>query len=436
MVTAELLTELKAVLSGVNIIKEGNQITLFPKTEEEIVRTIEFCQEHKKTILIVGGGTKSSIGPTNETDIKLSLSEYSGIVEHTVGDMTVTVKAGTRYEELQNYLAQHNQKVALDPSWSSKATIGGVIAANDSGPKRLGYGTARDSVIGLRTVYPNGKIIRSGGRVVKNVAGYDMNKLFIGSMGTLGVISEITLKLRPLQKCESLMLLSFPNGNLGDIRTFATKLLDSMMEPVALELLNPSISEKLAGITAYTLAISLEDVESSVRYQEDFIKQLKPENAELTIFDDDKAADFWKKVYTATPSGVDEQELSLEKNLETIATMKIGVVNLNVLEVVRECQLLSDQYSIKAEAHGGLGTGICQVILRGATDDVRQAITHLREFAVKLGGYGIVKQLPKVLDGTVDVWGEKPSYFQLLVGIKTKMDPNRIMNPNRYIGGI
>lgn len=436
MVTAELLTELKAVLSGVKMVQDGDQITLFPKTEKEIVQSIAFCQEHKKTILIVGAGTKSSIGPKNETDIKLSLSEYSGIVEHTVGDMTVTVKAGTRYEELQNYLAQHNQRVALDPSWPSKATIGGVIAANDSGPKRLGYGTARDSVIGLRTVYPNGKVIRSGGRVVKNVAGYDMNKVFIGSMGTLGVISEITLKLRPLQKCESLMLLAFPNGNLDDVRRFATQLLDSMMEPVTLELFNPAIAEKLADINAYTLAISLEDVESSVRYQEEFIKNLRPTNTELTVYDAAQAAAFWKKVSAAAPISVDQNAVSSEKNVETVATMKIGVVNLNVLDVVRESQLLSDSYSVKAEANGGLGTGICQVILRGATEDVSQAITHLREFAVNLGGYGIVKQLPEALHGKVDVWGEKPSYFQLLLGIKTKMDPNRIMNPNRYIGGI
>ncbi|MDA6161842.1 FAD-binding oxidoreductase, partial [Escherichia coli] len=108
--------------------------------------------------------------------------------------MTVTVRSGTRFKDLQDYLAKHNQKISLDPFWPENATIGGIIAANESGPKRLGYGSARDAVIGLRTVYPDGKVIRSGGRVVKNVAGYDMNKLFIGSMGTLGVISEITLK--------------------------------------------------------------------------------------------------------------------------------------------------------------------------------------------------------------------------------------------------
>jgi glycolate oxidase FAD binding subunit len=436
LVTTELLTELKAVLPGVKAATEGNQLTLFPSTEEQIAEIVKYCQEHKKTILITGGGTKSKLGTSDKlVDIKLSLSEYSGIVEHTVGDMTVTVKAGTRYEELQDYLAGHNQKVALDPSWPKAATIGGVIAANDSGPKRLGYGTARDSVIGLRTVYPDGKVIRSGGRVVKNVAGYDMNKLFIGSMGTLGVISEITLKLRPLQKCESLILLSFPNGNLTEIRKFAVELLDSMMEPVTLELLTPTMAEKLTAINAYTLAISLEDVETSVRYQEEFIKKMQPHHAKLTILDEDKAASFWQKLNSIAPSGVD-QDLSNENNTETVATMKIGVINLSVVEVLRECQLLEDRYSVTASAHGGLGTGICQVILRGASKDVSQSILHLREYAVNMGGYGIVKYLPDSLDGKVDVWGEKPSYFQLLEGIKAKMDPSRIMNPKRFIGGI
>jgi len=436
LVTAELLTELKAVLSEVKIVPGENQVTLYPHTEEQIAEIVKYCQEQKKTICIIGGGTKSKVGHSNEmVDINLSLSEYTGIVEHTVGDMTVTVKAGTRYEELQEYLAQHKQRVALDPSWPTEATIGGVIAANDSGPKRLGYGTARDSVIGLRTVYPNGKVIRSGGRVVKNVAGYDMNKLFIGSMGTLGVLSEITLKLRPLQKCESLILLSFPNGNLDEVRRFAVELLDSMMEPVSLELLNPAMAEKLVALNAYTLAISLEDVETSVTYQEEFIQKLRPKNAELTILGKDQAASFWQRLYTAAPSGCDP-DTSNENNAETVALMKIGVVNLSVLEIARECQLLSDQYSVKAEAHGGLGTGICQVILHGASEDVAQSISRLRAFAVELGGYGIVQYLPESLNGKVDVWGERPSYFRLLEGIKAKMDPSRIMNPKRFIGGI
>ena len=182
-----------------------------------------------------------------EADILLSLTQYSGIVEHIPGDMTLTVKSGTSFKEIQSYLAQYNQKIPLDPFFLENATIGGVIAANDSGPKRLGYGSARDVVIGLRMVYPDGKVIRSGGRVVKNVAGYDMNKLYIGSMGTLGVISEVTFKLRPISKYESITLINFPEGNLEVIRSFAVKVLDSMIEPVSLELLNPTLAEKLTN---------------------------------------------------------------------------------------------------------------------------------------------------------------------------------------------
>lgn len=437
LLTLELFAELKAVLPGVEMIEDLDQdgtVAIFPETEEEIAQVLKYCHEKMKTVSIYGGGTKQ--GTTKEkVDIKLSLAKLTGIVEHIPGDMTVTVKAGTRFQELQDYLAGHKQRIALDPSWPEFATVGGIIAANDSGPKRLGYGTARDSVIGLRIVYPAGRIIRSGGKVVKNVAGYDMNKLFIGSMGTLGVISEITLKLRPLPKTESLALLSFRDGHFQEIRSFACTLLDSMMEPAALELLNPSLAQKLTGATAYTLAIAFEDVESSVRYQEDFINSHKPDCSELSFLHGKEARLFWHKIYTAAPKGEITGETH-PKNFSQAAALKIGVVNLNVLEIAKECRLIADAHSVTIDVHGGLGTGICQVILQGAGGDVENSISSLRKFAVKLGGYATVKHLPDALHGKVDVWGEKPSYFFLLEGIKKKIDPNKILNPKRFVGGI
>jgi glycolate oxidase FAD binding subunit len=435
LVTAELLADLKAIFPELKMAGEES-VTIFPEKEEEIAKVMAYCNDSKTTVSVVGGGTKRGWGTPKKTQIQLSLAEYTGVVEHTPGDMTVTVKAGTTFKELQGFLAQHSQKLALDPSWPAFATVGGIIASNDSGPKRLGYGIARDSVIGLRTVYPDGRIIRSGGRVVKNVAGYDMNKLFIGSMGTLGIISEVTFKLRPLPKSESLALLSFPEGNLEEVRRFAIKLLDSMLEPVALELLNPFMAGNLAERDCYTLAISFEDVESSVRYQEQYIKANQPARTRLDILKDEEAKAFWNKFYTAAPCGLDSMEAGSGSNKETAAAMKIGVVNLKVLDVIRECQLLSDGGQVAAEAHGGLGTGICQVVLRGAADQVAAGILHLRKFAVQEGGYAVVKHLPEVLGSKVDVWGDKPSYFPLMEGIKAKMDPNRILNPNAFIGGI
>ena len=441
MIITELGRDLQTVIPKERI-KEGEnlqhplgnsgQVSVFPTSEEEIVAILTYANEFGKKITVMGGGTKRGFGGLTESeDILLSLANYKGIVEHTVGDMTLTVKAGTNFQEVQDYLAKYKQKISLDPAWPELATIGGIVVANESGPKRLGYGSSRDVVIGLRNVYPDGTVIRSGGKVVKNVAGYDMNKLFIGAMGTLGVVSEVTVKLRPLANCESLILVFFPEGNLDDIRMFSKTLLDSTMEPVTLELVNPSLSQKLSGQFTYTLAISFEDVESSVRYQEKFVQSIQPSGTSMNILSQTEAQLFWHRFYTICPNGAE-----VHTRKETEASLKIGVVNLDVLTVIKESEALKDSFNLLVEAHGGLGHGLCQVHLKGTSEDIVAAILHLRTIVTILGGYVVVKHLPLSLRQKVDVWGEKPSYFFLLEGIKSKVDPNKILNPNRFVGGI
>lgn len=441
MLTAELAAELKAMFPEIQVEEQdvhplgnGGKVAVYPQSEEAISKIVKYAHQNGKKIAIIGGGTKRGFGGLVEcADILLSLANYSGIVEHAVADMVVTVKSGTPFQQLQDYLAEYNQKVALDPAWPQYATVGGVIAANESGPKRLGYGSARDSVIGLRTVYPDGTVIRSGGKVVKNVAGYDMNKLFIGSMGTLGILSEVTIKLRPLPKYESLVLLSFQTGDIDSIRSFAVQFLDSMMEPVCLELLNPSLAERLVGQRAYTLAIGFEDVESAVHYQEEFVQRIQPPNTTIAIFSPQEARSFWNTFYQIGPNGANMKE---DGNTVVEAVVKIGVVNLDVLHILRESELLQDVCHVNIEAHGGLAHGLCQVYIKGAAESVTAAIEQLRATAVQRKGYAIVKHLPLSLRRTIDVWGGKPSYFFLLEGIKTKIDPNRILNDQRFVGGI
>ncbi|MED4204819.1 FAD-binding oxidoreductase [Neobacillus mesonae] len=441
MVTSKLLTGLSSFIAEEQIsggtlnsplLGNNGDITVFPKTEQEIVGILKYANENGMKVNIMGGGTKRGFGGIEvSADILLSLEQYKGVVEHSPGDMIVTVKPGTTFQELQEFLAEHNQKVPLDPALPKEATIGGIIAANDFGPKRLGYGSARDMVIGLRMIYPDGTIIRAGGKTVKNVAGYDMNKLFIGSMGTLGVISEITIKLRPVQQSESLMLLSFPDGNLKEIHTFTISLLDSVMEPIALELINPALAEKLTGNRAYTLAISFEDVASSVRYQVEYVKQKKSENASISILEDLAARKFWGNLADIPPNG-----RQMDSEQTTRASVKIGVKNLDVSQVIKESQLLQDSCNLKVEAHGGLGTGLCKVYLSGANDDVASAITVLQNFAENMCGYAVITHLPLALRRQIEVWGKKPVHFFLLDGIKAKVDPKRILNYGRYVGGI
>ena len=438
MITDESLFELKALVKELEVSEEGpdrhplgnsGHVTVFPKTEQEISSVLTYANTNKHTVAIMGGGTKRGYGGLLEkADILLSLAQYTGIVEHNPGDMTLTVKSGTPFNVIQNYLAQYKQKIPLDPFSPNHATIGGIISANDSGPKRLGYGSARDNVIGLRMVYPDGTLIRSGGKVVKNVAGYDMNKLFIGAMGTLGVVSEVTVKLRPIAKYQSILLVSFSENNIEEIRAFAVKVLDSMIEPISLEILNPSIAGKLTNINQFTLLISFEDVKSSVHYQEDTIRGILPDKTTLTILPQDEAETFWSKFYTLQPNAYSD--------LKTEAVLKIGVTNLDVITILQEAELISDTCHVSIEAHGGLGTGLCQMAISGASDDVVSAIKLVRKLADQLGGYAVVKHLPYSLRAEVNVWGDSTASHFLLEGIKQKIDPNRILNRNRYVGGI
>lgn len=406
------------------------EIVVYPTTEMEISEIVTYAHNNDKKINIVGAGTKRGYGGIKESaDILLSLKNYSGIIEHTAGDLTLTVKAGTQFKEIQDHLLTYDQMISLDPSWSDDATIGGIIAANESGPKRLRYGSVRDLVIGLRVVYPDGKVIRSGGKVVKNVAGYDMNKLFVGSMGTLGIITEITIKLRPIPKYESLILLSFHNYDQDHIRNFVSRLMDSMMEPTAVELINPTLSEELTGKSTYTLAIGFEDVKKSVHYQEEYIKNKIPDGIELTILHEQSAKNFWRKITSHFQHAQAAQE-------EREIILKVGVKNLDVIHVIKESQLLEETNNLVIQSHGGLGHGLCLVSLKGASDDILPAIDSIREVVEKLGGYVIVKHSPLALRQEIDVWGKKPSYFFLFEGIKLTTDPKRTLNDKRFIGGL
>ncbi|MEH7180386.1 FAD-binding oxidoreductase [Neobacillus vireti] len=438
MITDESLTELMTYLKDIQISDEdqhhplGNsgRVTIFPKTEQEISAVLEYANIHNHSVFIMGGGTKRGYGGLLEkADILLSLAQYTGIVEHNPGDMTLTVKAGTSFQEIQNYLEPYKQKVPLDPFIPEHATIGGIVSANDSGPKRLGYGAARDNVIGLRMVYPDGTLIRSGGKVVKNVAGYDMNKLFIGAMGTLGVATQVTLKLRPIAKCESICFVSFSESNVEEIRAFAVKVLDSMLEPISFELLNPSLALKLTNKNQYTLLIAFEDVKSSLDYQENILKSIVPDKTTLRSLTKNEAKSFWDKFYNLQPNGI--------TNVTTQeAVLKIGVVNLDIIKILQEAEHIGDICHVSIEAHGGLGTGICYMTIRGANDDLLTAIQQIRKNVTTHGGFAVVKHLPFSLRKKINVWGEKTASHFLFEGIKQKIDTNTILNKSRYVGGI
>ncbi|MFC7392914.1 FAD-binding oxidoreductase [Scopulibacillus cellulosilyticus] len=407
---------------------------VFPRSENEIAAILKYANQNGKKIIPVSGGTKRGFGgTTDKADILLSLSQFKGILEHTTGDLTMTVRPGTTIKEMMDYLANRGQMIPIDPAWPEHATIGGVISANDSGPKRLKYGSARDFVIGLRVVYPDGRVIRTGGKVVKNVAGYDMNKLFVGSMGTLGVISEVTLKLRPLPKYKSLIVLTFSEEQMKEIHPFMASVLNSVIEPVTLECLTPDLTYQLLGERAYALAVTFEDREKAVRYQENWLKANMPQNWNCHIFRQKEAKDWWGTFSRIGPNGSLEN-VTDQGNVKI--ALKVGSKNSDVFTILEYCHRLGKSDGLDVEAHGGMGHGISRVYLEGDDETLIASVEKIRQFVEQKKGYVVVQHSPLKLRQRLNIWGEKPNYFSLLEGIKRAIDPNGVLNPNRFVGGL
>lgn len=192
------LDQLRVDLAHIPSRAHGEATVLSPGSTEEVSQLLRYCNERALPVQIVGAGTKRHWGGVPQAAVVIDTARLSGVREHPWQDLTATVGAGTPWAEMQRVLARHGQFVALDPLWPESATAGGVLAANDSGALRIRYGSARDLVIGMTLVLADGTIARTGGKVVKNVAGYDLHKLMIGAFGTLAVISEVTFRLHPL----------------------------------------------------------------------------------------------------------------------------------------------------------------------------------------------------------------------------------------------
>lgn len=251
-------------------------------------------------------------------------------------------------------------------------------------------------------------------------------------MGTLGVISEVTLKLRPIPKFEGLSLVHFPNGSEQVIRDFSVEILDSMMEPVTLEMLTPSAAEKMTGESSYTLAIAFEDRENAVLEQEKWVTEHLPIGAEHIIMHEEEARNWWENFRHLGPNGYNDGN----HEAETQAALKIGSNNLDVLVTLEAAEQLAEAYHVSVEAHGGLGHGISRVFVKGFPEDIVSYIKALRTKAEERHGYVVCTHLPFRLREAAGVWGEKPAYFALLEGIKRMNDPKEILNRKRFVGGI
>ena len=216
-----------------------------PGSVESLAATVKMASELGYAVVPKGGGTKMDFGhPPTRADIVVSLERLNRIVVHEPADQTATVEAGINMARLQAGLGERGQYLPLDPPHGDAGTLGGVLATNASGVLRASFGTARDLVIGARVVQADGTVVRSGGQVVKNVAGYDLNKMYIGSLGTLGILAEVNLKLQPLPAAGRIVVGLMPGSTAAAECAF--RVMDSEIMPSFLELANPAAGTLIA----------------------------------------------------------------------------------------------------------------------------------------------------------------------------------------------
>jgi glycolate oxidase FAD binding subunit len=340
-------------------------------------------------ISIAGAGTAADwAGRLGPVDAVLDTTGLSGVITHNPGDMTVSVHAGTPLRALQEELAAHGQHLSFDAARvAAGATVGGLVATADAGPSALVHGTLRDLVIGATTLLSDGAIVRSGGHVIKNVAGFDLAKLLHGSYGTLGVLVEVVLRLHPVPKAIGTVVVEC---DLAEAARLAGEVLASQLEPTAVEWLSSG-----------RLLVRIDSTEEALPARLERLTRLLGDGAAVA------EADTWA------------EHAALTRGTEGAAVLRIGVkpsVLPGVLEVLEALPA--------SAATAGLGTGVATVSVPGTAVAEAHAAVHAA------GGTSVLRSRPADLDAPA--WGPPPSALAVLKAVKQRFDPDGRFGPGRF----
>jgi glycolate oxidase FAD binding subunit len=404
---------------------EQKQRILEPASQEEAAKILYECSQAGRSVRIVGGGTKQDLGnPYAETALRLSTRKLDKLIDYQPQDLTVTVGAGMPLARLQELLAKQGQMLPLDPATISGQTVGGVLATNRSGPRRLLYGTARDLLLGCRFVLADGNIGRSGGRVVKNVSGYDLHKLFIGSFGTLGLLTEVTFKVVPIPQTIGVAKAFFedPEAALRATRQCAT----SNLMPSLLEIMDDTLvgatSNKTDGQRGLTVIFGAEGFESAVKSQLVGMREICAKANPLVLVDPDYG--------NKTPLAL--ANLVYRVKVPPVLVLRASSVLTN-LPRTRTCLAdITNELGLEGILHVRAGTGIIYLFTwptKSQYPATAKLIEQARAAIHKMGGSLVVERAPLEIKQVVDVWGDMGDAIPAMQALKKQFDPQGLLNP-------
>jgi glycolate oxidase FAD binding subunit len=399
---------------------------VFPGTVDEVRAVVTLAADAGLCVVPWGGGTAAAVGvPAARTGIVLGLRRLDAILEHEPGDLTVTVEAGRTVAALQASLRERGQWLSLDPPDEERATIGGVLAANASGPRRHLYGTARDLLIGVAVVTADGALVRGGGKVVKNVAGYDLPKLFVGSCGTLGVIVEATVKLRPLPDTERLVAVPFER--VEDAGAAARAVMGSDLVPNTLDLLDADALHGL-GVTdvGAALFVGFDGLAEQVAWQVDELARIAGGRAPTSL-----AGTTWPRLAAAATAAFESP----------VAVMRLCVLPTQVAPVMAQAASVARARGLRCafSSHAGVGVMTGALAMPEGPHEVEAPAEVLREWraiARRASGYAVIDMAPLAVKEAVGVWDDAGAAGRIMQRIKSELDPGNVLNPGRFLAGI
>ena len=384
------------------------QMIAEPVSAEELARALRWANAAGLKVAPRGGGTKLSWGnPPSACDLVLSTVRLNRVLEHAWADMTAIVEAGCRVADLQKTLGAHGQRLALDPLWPEQATVGGILSTNDSGALRARYGSLRDLIIGITVALPDGTLAKSGGKVVKNVAGYDLQKLLTGALGTLGVIVQAIFRLHPLPR--------------------ETRSLSFSASPEALNQLLLAIQASKLTFTGLQLRVQQGSAQLDVRFDgtaagiDAQVTQLQQIAGALA------ASDVPATAWTSHQAIWDDPARALIAKFSVLPTQLAAVCAL--VEPLAGAQSLG--WKVVAQS---VGAGY--VRFEGDEPALRTAILNLWDEVARMGGTLVALGCPTAVKRGLDVWGPPSDAQPLMVRLKQRFDPAGTLNPGRFSGGI
>jgi glycolate oxidase FAD binding subunit len=470
----QILDEL-AGITGQNRLKTDPAVTaeyavdgvvpkavVFPKDTKMVAAVVECACHGNLAIVPWGGGTKMAMGnPPKRLDLVVCMARMNHMLDVDTANLTITVEAGVKFRDVQARLATEEDRcylpledlrteagefvcsdrshsgcfLPLDPPFSEKATIGGIVATNSTGPRRLLYGLPRDLLLGVRFVTPKGEIIGAGGKTVKNVSGYDISKLMIGSLGSLGILCDMTLRLLPLPEKMETMVFTF--DSFSDASAFAGAVSATKLLPAALEVANRAVLDTMdfKGVDftpgPYVAMLALEAFEEAVTRMRNELQAMAQHFRAKghTLLEEDKHRLFWLFLGELQSASFNRSTryVALQLNYPLSAWKALfefagKTLSQNELEHTLLC-------------HSGSGVTLINILpdaKRSQEESLTKAAGALLAECRKASGNLVVQRAPTDLKGALPVWGEPGPDLALMKRIRIESDPANLMNPGRF----